>query len=256
MTPFNLKNKYALVCGASQGIGRATAVVLSQLGACVIALARSKDKLEILKTEFGIQPLVADLEKPDDLKSRVTELIAKTGGIHILVNNTAGPRPGPLLSATDEEFIQAFARHVLTSQMLVNLCLPGMKKDGYGRIINVISTSVREPIPNLGVSNTIRGATASWAKTLASELPPGITVNSVLPGYTSTPRLESLKKATADKMKISPEDVEKMWLEAIPEKRIADPSEIAQAIAFLASPWAGYIRGVSLAVDGGRMRSI
>ncbi|MEQ1877631.1 MAG: SDR family oxidoreductase [Bdellovibrionia bacterium] len=256
---FKLNGKRALVCGASQGIGRAIAVAFSQAGAELVVLARTEEKLAALKRELApgkVEIAVCDLENHAELETKLRGLISLENPVHILINNAAGPAPGPIIDAKPEAFLQAFQRHILAGQLLTRLCLPGMSKCGYGRILNIISTSVREPIVNLGVSNTIRGAMASWAKTLASELPPGVTINNILPGYTDTPRLDSLKKATAEKKKISLDLVVTEWAQAIPEGRIARPEEIAAAALYLASPAAAYVRGISLAVDGGRGRSL
>lgn len=258
-----LQGKRALVCGASQGIGRAIAKKLAQSGAEVIALSRSEETLQELVQELKKSSgnpthhfLSLDIEDRVVLKEKIQSLIQQMGSIEILVNNSGGPPAGPILEATEEAFTKAFSRLILSPHLLVQLLLPEMKKQGYGRIINIISTSVREPIPNLGVSNTIRGATASWAKTLSQELPPGVTINNVLPGFTATERLGALKKATATRLGKSENEVHEMWLGTIPEKRLAEPHEIADAVNFLASPLASYIRGVSLAVDGGRLKSI
>ena len=179
------------------------------------------------------------------------------GAIEILVNNSSGPKGGAILDASLDEFARAFHQHVLTNQLLAQTLIPGMKKRGYGRIVNVISTSVRVPIPGLGVSNTIRAATASWAKTLTNEVAPfAITVNSVLPGYTNTDRLASLLKSGAERAGLSEEQVAEEWKASTPLRRFAEPEEIAAAIAFLASPAAGYITGTALPVDGGRIGAI
>lgn len=257
----SLHNKKALVCGASAGIGRAIAVALANQGAHVILLARRQDALLQLQQEIeekhggSATVLVADLENRDGLIEQVSVEL-KGGPIHILINNTGGPPAGPLLSAEESDFAVAFGRHVLAAHRLVLSVLPGMIHAGYGRIVNVISTSVREPIPNLGVSNTIRGAMASWAKSLSRELPPNVTVNNVLPGFTDTQRLTSLKQAIAQRDQLTMEEVHQNWLSQVPEGRLASPQETAAAVVFLTSPAAGYIRGVSLPVDGGRMRSI
>jgi 3-oxoacyl-[acyl-carrier protein] reductase len=256
---FRLNGKKALVCGASKGIGRAIAIALSEAGSEVILLARTRENLVELQNELKpakTHVLALDLDRPLDVVNGVKEFIARHGDIHILINNAAGPAPGPILEAEAEQFLSAFNRHILAAQLLTRLLLPGMKSAGYGRIVNIISTSVREPIVNLGVSNTIRGAMASWSKTVASELPPGITINNILPGYTATDRLVTLKKNLSEKRRCSPEDIEREWIQTIPEGRIAKPSEIANAALFLASPAASYVRGISLAVDGGRTRSL
>jgi len=258
----SLEGRHALVCGASSGIGRATALELARLGARVTALARSREKLEALTIDLKqagspeARFVVADLSIRPALKRHVEQLLSEAGPVHILLNNSGGPRSGPILEAEESEFLEAFNQHVLASHQLVRLCLPGMRDAGYGRIINVISTSVREPIAALGVSNTIRGAMASWAKTVSKELPPGVTINNILPGYTATDRLHVLSLAMAEKTGRSVSEVEEDWIRSIPERRIARPDELAGVIAFLASPAAAYIRGVSLPVDGGRLNSI
>ena len=257
----SLSGKRALVCGASAGIGRATSIELAKRGAEVILLARRAERLLALQQEIEALGLalpmvvVADLDRREEAVAMVEEHLS-SGAIHILVNNSGGPKGGPLLKAAEGEFVQAFGRHLLSAHRFAQLLVPGMEAEGYGRIINIISTSVYEPIPNLGVSNTIRGSMASWAKSLSRELPSGITINNVLPGFTDTERLASLKQARATASGTTPEAVEQAWLAQVPEGRLAQPEETAGAIAWLASPEASYIRGVSLAVDGGRLRSI
>ena len=257
-----LTGKHALVCGASSGIGRATAMALGELGAQVTVLARRRELLDTLVAELEASGAVspravqADLDDRVALGATIDGLLENAGPVHILVNNSGGPPGGPILQASEEAFLQAFGRHTLANHLLVRRCLPGMTEAGYGRIINVISTSVREPIPNLGVSNTIRGSVASWAKTVSGELPPGVTINNVLPGFTDTDRLGSLAKGRADRSGGTTEGVYELWRSQIPEGRLGRPDELASVIAFLASPAASYIRGVSLPVDGGRLRSI
>jgi 3-oxoacyl-[acyl-carrier protein] reductase len=251
-----MKTLRALVCGASQGIGEAVARELATTGVQILALARSKDKLERLVASLpgsGHQVLVQDLSDISGLKKQIEKLIQAQGPIQILINNSGGPKSGPLLQAEDQEFLKGFTEHVIVSQNLTKILVPGMKADGFGRIVNIISTSVKVPIPNLGVSNTIRGAMGSWAKTLSAELGPlGITVNNVLPGYTLTPRFASLRKATAEKMKVSEDEVEKMWKATIPSGRFCTPEEVASAVGFLVSDKAASISGINLPVDGGR----
>ena len=253
-----LHDRHALVCGASAGIGRATARALAAMGARVTCLARRADRLNALVAELGPRAsvLVADLDDRPAMVAKVQALIAARGPVHLLINNAGGPAAGPLLEATEEAFLTAFGRHVLASQVLVKAVLPGMKAANYGRIVNIISTSVYEPIENLGVSNTIRGAMAGWSKTLSRELPPGITINNVLPGFTDTERLGALAEAGATRRGVPPEAIRAGWLAQVPEGRLARAEETAAAIAFLCTPMAGYIRGVSLPVDGGRLRGI
>ena len=253
----DLQGKKALVCGASQGIGRAAARELALRGCQVAVLARTQEKLESLISEFPQnwqhRAIAVDISDRANLKSEVDNLLQEWGSVEILVCNSGGPKAGPLLEAREEEFLQAFNEHVLANTLLVKSLVPGMQGARFGRIINIISTSVKVPIPNLGVSNIIRAAVASWAKTLAMELGPmGITVNNVLPGYTKTPRLEALIKAAASREKKTEKEIIQMWEATIPLRRFADPIEVAKAIGFLASPGAAYISGINLPVDGGR----
>ncbi|OKY27997.1 MULTISPECIES: SDR family oxidoreductase [Thalassotalea] len=258
-----LTNKSALVCGSSQGIGKACAIELASLGANVTLFARNEQSLNkvlaLLDTSQGQQHhvLVADFSQPEQVKNAITANIEKHGGIDILINNTGGPTPGPANTADAQAFIDAFQLHLVSNHHLVQAVIPHMKNTGYGRIINVISTSVKQPLPNLGVSNTIRGAVASWAKTLANELGPfGITVNNVLPGATATARLDAIIEGKAAKQNISIEQATDIEKSHIPMRRFAQPEEFAAAAAFLASPSAGYITGINLPVDGGRTSSL
>ena len=257
----SLSGRSALVCGASTGSGRATARCLAAAGATVTALARSEDALASLVAEIqaaggSARALQVDLDDRSSLGGTIDQLLAEHGPQHILINNSGGPKGGALLSASEDELLVAFGRHVLASHLLTKRLVPSMVHAGYGRIVNVISTSVREPIPNLGVSNTIRGAMASWAKSVSRELPPGVTINNVLPGFTETARLDQLAQGRAGREGSRPEDVYTAWIAQVPEGRLAQPEETAAAIAWLCSPAAAYIRGVSLPVDGGRLRSI
>jgi 3-oxoacyl-[acyl-carrier protein] reductase len=255
-----LEGKRALVCGSSRGIGRAAAAALADAGAAVILLARNRKALEAARdglSGHGHAVLVADFADPAAVRDTVAAHLAAQGPVQILVNNTGGPPGGPAHTAEADAFLAAFRQHLLVNQLLVQAVVPGMRAAEYGRIINVISTSVKEPIPNLGVSNTIRGAVASWAKTLAGELGAyGITVNNVLPGFTRTARLQSLFAAQAKRFGKTVAEVEAEARAAIPLARFAEPEEIAAAIAFLASPLAGYVNGINLPVDGGRTRSL
>lgn len=257
-----LQGKKALVCGSSQGIGRATAHVLAGQGAEVILLARNEAALKALReqlpTPSGQQHsyLVADFSQPRSVESVVKDYLAKSNPIEVLINNTGGPPAGPMMAATPEQFLTAYHMHLLCNHLLVQALAPGMKAAGYGRIIQIISTSVKEPIPNLGVSNTTRGAVAAWAKTLAGELGPwGITVNNVLPGFTDTQRLHQLLAHNAEKAGQPVADVIAQAESTIPLRRFAAPEEIAQVVAFLASPAGSYVNGVSLPVDGGRTKT-
>lgn len=258
----DLTGRHALVCGASEGIGRAAARELALLGADVTVLARRRDALEaVLATlpRTGTQrhqALVADVSQRDDLRAKV-DALAATSPVHILVNNTGGPPGGRVSDAAAEDFLDAFGKHLLANQALVQAVAPGMRAARWGRIVNVVSTSVYEPIAGLGVSNTIRGAVASWAKTLSRELAPdGITVNNVLPGYTETGRIEQIVRERMASSGKSDAEIRDAMRANVPLGRLAKPEETGGVIAFLCSPAAGYVTGVSLAVDGGRMASI
>ncbi len=244
-----------MVCGASQGIGEAVARELAGLGCRVVGLARSEEKLSRVIAALdgsGHVVMVQNLGDRTSLTRKIQAFLEREP-IQILVNNAGGPKPGPLAHAEEEHFLQGFENHVLASALLVRLLLPGMKNASFGRIVNIISTSVKAPIPNLGVSNTIRGAMASLAKTLSLEVAPfGVTVNNVLPGYTDTPRLETLIANAAKRTGRTVEETAAEWQTRVPSRRFAQPAEIAAAVAFLASPAAAYINGINLPVDGGR----
>ena len=251
----SLAGQTALVCGASKGIGRACALMLARAGARVIACARSQSDLDTLVAEMygeGHETVTLDLEDID----AVREAVSSMGVVHIVVNNSGGPPGGALLQNSLEDFDGPFRRHLHAAHTIVQMLAPGMKKSGSGRIVNIISTSVREPIDNIGLSNTLRGAMASWSKSLSRELASCITINNILPGFTDTDRLGSLASSISERTGASVEDITEGWLGGVPIQRLVDPLETAVAVTFLCLPSSGAIRGVSLAVDGGRMRSI
>lgn len=252
-----LNDTHALVCGASQGIGRAIAHELALLGARVTLLGRNKEALlEVLGSlppaTTGAHGCIAvDMARTTDLADALVPLARS--GVDILINNTGGPAPGPAHEAAADDFEAAFRLHLLSYQTLVRALVPGMKARGQGRIVNVISTSVKQPLPNLGVSNTIRGAVANWGKTLANELGPyGITVNNVLPGATETERLAAIIRNKAAKTGMPEEAVAQEMRHEVPLRRFARPEEIAAAVGFLVGPSGAYINGINLPVDGGR----
>ena len=257
-----LTGKHALVFGASKGIGAATAKMMAMAGADVTLCARNEAALRQVVDEISafatgvITMRSVDLEDLLSVEATVKELLDSRGPVHILVNNSGGPPGGPLLDNVIDDFAAPFRRHLHAAHQITKLVVPVMEAEGYGRIIQIISTSVKEPIPNLGLSNTLRGAMASWAKSLSRELPPCITINNVLPGFTDTERLGSLAKSINEKTGKSIDTIHEGWMGQVPIERLVDPLETAAAITYLALPIAGAIRGISLAVDGGRLRGI
>ena len=253
-----LIGKKALVCGGSEGIGLASAQALAELGAEVTLLARREGPLlaalASLDATRGQQHgmLVADMNALQPVLPQITN-----AGFDILINNSAGPAGGALLGASDAQILSVFQQHLIGGQQLVRAMVPGMQSRNWGRIVNIISTSVKEPIAMLGISNTVRGAVASWAKTLAGELAAnGITVNNVLPGYTRTQRLAQILKERAAATGNSEDAIAKAMLATVPAARFAEPAEVAHAVAFLCQPQSGYINGINLPVDGGRTKSL
>lgn len=258
----SIEGKNALICGGSQGIGYAIAEELALMGANCILLARNEENLQVAVTQLdsSIRQLhqyhAIDFSNETAVKELIRSITAEVP-IHILINNSGGPAAGPIIEATEDQFIAAFQQHLVTNHILTRAVMEGMKKEGYGRIINIISTSVKVPLQNLGVSNTIRGAVASWAKTMANELGQfGITVNNVLPGFTRTARLDSLVVSIAKREQLTTEEVEKNMMAEVPAKRFGEAAEVAAVAAFLATPAAAYVNGTSIRVDGGRTGSI
>jgi 3-oxoacyl-[acyl-carrier protein] reductase len=259
----DLSNRTALVCGASQGLGAAVAKELALLGANIILLARTESNLQKVQSELDIskgqkhQYIVADSTKPIELVEKIKTLVSSGIQIDILVNNSGGPAAGPLLNTPFIEMEAAFQSHLMVSHLLAQLVVPGMKERRFGRIINIVSTSIKQPINGLGISNTIRAAVANWAKTLANEIGAfGITVNNVLPGYTNTDRLDYLFSKQADSAQVSKDEILKRTLDLIPAGRLGEPHEFGAAVAFLCSPAAAYINGINLPVDGGRLGTL
>lgn len=259
----SLDNKNAVVCGSTQGIGKAVALQFAASGANVTLVSRNEESLRNTLRELhkgkkqNHNFIVADFSEPEVLRDKMKNFVTENPPIHILVNNTGGPKSGEITKAVTKEFEDAFRQHLICNHILVQSLMEGMKKEKYGRIINIISTSVKQPLKNLGVSNTIRAAVANWSKTLSVELAPfGITVNNVLPGATKTERLSSIFSAKANSSGKSFDEVQNEGLTEIPLGRFAEPEELAYAVTFLASPLAGYISGINLPVDGGRLNTL
>ena len=257
------EQKVAIVCGSTQGIGKAIAHQLASEGVQVVLVGRNPERLQAtrqaLEEAFGPQPhpIQADFSQPMEVKSAIAAWVAQGNVAHILINNSGGPKSGPIVEAAPEEFLSAFNQHLICNHIMTQALIPGMKAAGFGRIINIISTSVKQPLANLGVSNTIRGAVANWSKTMANELGQfGITVNNVLPGATHTGRLEEIAGVRAQKTGETIEEILTDMGKESPMKRIAQPEEVASAAAFLASEKASYINGINLPVDGGRTKSL
>lgn len=259
----DLTNKTALVCGASQGLGLASAKELALLGANIIAASRNGEKLKTAVNQFDTSKgqrhtyLVIDLSNPEAVREIVSSFLAEGIIIHVLINNAGGPPSAPMIDTDAAEIEKAFRTHVISSHLLAQLVVAGMKKAGFGRIVNIVSTSVKQPINGLGISNLVRAAVANWAKTLANEISSsGITINNVLPGFTNTDRLHYLFSKQASDRGLTEEDILTMTVSAIPAKRIGEPEELGAAVAFLCSPAAAYINGINLPVDGGRTGSL
>ena len=259
----DLINKTALVCGASQGLGLATATELALMGANVIAVSRNENNLRSAIQNLDISKgqqhsfLVMDLSNPDEVKQTVSDFLAKGNIIHILINNAGGPPAAPMIETDAAEIEKAFRTHLISSHILAQLVVPGMKAAGFGRIVNITSVSVKQPINGLGISNLVRAAVANWAKTLANEISGfGITINNVLPGYTNTDRLDYLFSKQATEQGVDKEAIFKRMAASIPIGRVGEPAEFGAAVAFLCSPAAAYINGINLPVDGGRIGSL
>jgi 3-oxoacyl-[acyl-carrier protein] reductase len=260
MNTLSLSGKHALVLGASGGIGEACAIALATQRASLTVLARNEAKLKALCSQLKVAGAVdanyvaCDMDDLESFQATIQELVAE-GPVHISVHNSGGPKSGPLLEKSSEDLLATFRRHQLTAHVLVQTLLPGMRSAGYGRFLHILSTAAKEPIAGLGLSSSIRAGMVGWIKAFADELPQGITINGVLPGYVDTDRLKELENAIGQRSSQNPAQVRQSWIDSIPEGRLARPDELGAAVLFLASPMASYIRGTCLPVEGGRMRS-
>ena len=256
----SLINKHAIVCGSTDGIGKASALLLANQGCEITLVARNHNKLDKTLSELNREhnqehsSICVDFDNSNDLKNKIEMHLESLGkSVNILVNNSGGPHGGPLIEAEEDEFRVAFERLLICNHIMAKAVFPGMKKNGSGRIINIISTSVKQVIPGLGVSITIRGSVAQWGKTLALELgEDGICVNNILPGYTATERLKDLAESKANSLGVNVEEIREQWAENTSLKRLGTPDEIANTVLFLASDESSYITGHNFSVDGGR----
>jgi 3-oxoacyl-[acyl-carrier protein] reductase len=259
----DLTGKTAFVCGSTQGIGKASAIELALLGANITLLARNEESLKAVLDELPKKKtqkhryLVIDFSKTSKIQAKIEKHLAKFPEVHILINNTGGPAGGGMIEAKAEQFVQTFNEHVVTAQILTQAVVPNMKKAGFGRIVNITSIGMKQPIIGLGVSNTIRGAMGNWAKSMANELGKfGITTNNVLPGYTTTARLQKVNEMRANLSNKTLSEIEEELIKDIPIGRFTRPQETAAVIAFLCSPAAASVNGVSIPVDGGKTSSL
>jgi 3-oxoacyl-[acyl-carrier protein] reductase len=258
-----LNGRVALIAAASRGLGKAVATALAEEGARVAIFSRQQVAIEAAgaevrsRTGAEVLPLAADVNRSEDLERVVRATVERFGRLDILINNAGGPPPGTFDTLSEEQWQQVINLTLMSAVRLTRLALPHLRTQGGGRIINLTSTSTREPIPNLLLSNAIRTAVAGWAKTLANELAPeNILVNCVAPGRIDTERLKELDQANAQRQGRSAEDVRRANEAAIPLGRYGRPDEFAAAVAFLASDRASYITGTTLYVDGGKLACI
>ena len=257
-----LEGRTALVCGASDGLGLAIARGLAAEGTNLVICARTAAKLEAAAAELakgGIEVLAVptDLTDVGQIDALATAALERFGVVDILVNNAGGPPPGRFDDLDESAWRAAVDLTLMSAVELTRRLLPPMREQKWGRVINVTSTSVKQPVDGLMLSNSIRSAVVGWAKTLANEIGPDqVLVNNVCPGYTTTDRLQELAANVAGRQNISPDDVYKGWAAQIPLRRLATPDEFAKLVVFLASEAASYITGTTIAIDGGRSQSM
>ncbi|MEC7929151.1 MAG: SDR family oxidoreductase [Pseudomonadota bacterium] len=260
----NLENKNAIVCASSQGLGKAAAIDLAKEGVNLAICSRDQEKIdkakeEILqKTDHNIKviALKADLDSLEDIQIFLQEVEQSLGVVDILVNNTGGPPPSTFEQISDEDWQNAFNSTMMSAIRLSRAMIPKMKENGWGRIINISSVSVKTPVNGLFLSNSLRMGVLGWAKALADELAAyGITVNTVCPGYTKTERVEAILESQSSSSGLSKEEIEKTIADNIPMRRVGEAEDLAGLITFLASEKANYMTGLAVQVDGGSART-
>ncbi len=258
-----LSGKVALVAASSQGLGKAVAMGLAKEGANVVICARNRDRLDATREEIHkktgarVRSVQADLTKKKDIENLVAESVQAFGTIHILVNNAGGPSPGFFQDLSDEDWVKGFELTLMSSVRLTREVLPFMKKQKWGRIINITSVSVKQPIDNLLLSNSLRLGVLGWAKTVSRQVASeNILINNVCPGWTRTERVVQLFQARAKTEGSTPTAIEKQIISGIPMGRMGNPEELANLVVFLASERASYITGTTIQVDGGAVKGI
>ena len=260
----NLKNKNAIVCASSQGLGKAAALDLAEEGVNLAICSRDQDKINKVKeeihqknnSEIKIIALQVDLDSPDEIQAFYKQVENDLGSVDILVNNNGGPPPSTFEQLSDDDWQKAFNSTMMSCLRLSKLVIPNMKKNAWGRIINISSVSVKTPVNGLFLSNSLRMGVLGWAKALSDELAPhGVTVNTVCPGYTRTERVEAILETQSNSSGLKKEEIEKSIAENIPMKRVGEAEDLAGLITFLASEKADYMTGLAIQVDGGSART-
>ena len=260
----NLKNKNAIVCASSQGLGKAAALDLAEEGVNIAICSRDQDKINKVKeeihqkinSEIKVIALQVDLDSPDEIQAFYKQVENDLGSVDILVNNNGGPPPSTFEQLSDDDWQKAFNSTMMSCLRLSKLVIPNMKKNAWGRIINISSVSVKTPVNGLFLSNSLRMGVLGWAKALSDELAPhGVTVNTVCPGYTRTERVEAILETQSNSSGLKKEEIEKSIAENIPMKRVGEAEDLAGLITFLASEKADYMTGLAIQVDGGSART-
>lgn len=259
---YNIQGKTAIIGGSSKGLGKACAVALAKEGVNIVLCARDKESLHNTKQEiesFGVKVLAleADMASAEDNRMIVEKTLEKFGTVDILVNNSGGPKPGTFRDVTEDDLDEAYRSVLKYNIRMTNLCLPHMEQNGWGRIVNIASITVKEPAPNMVLSNIFRSAVVSYAKTISKELiSKGVTINNVSPGYFKTDRVTQLINHNASQEGISPKEYEQKAALEFPHKRYMDPQELGDLVCYLCSDQAQSITGTTTQIDGGLLNGL